>query len=194
MNPSDLAIVFALSFLGLGSGLGCLLTWGIPKLVRYGKARIIVIDPDTRSLNPDVWVKISHGGFQLGKKRYLLDGKAKHGGKYSTWIVDPKGWNYPIPENKENKEDHEGFMYRAPTRAETFDSRLELAVLEPSNAESYHRALHRHAWHDVLKSGEEGDKYPWMPAAIIGGVLAVLIIIGGIVYIITHLPVPSAGA
>lgn len=147
--------------------IGVLCTLGVQKLRKFGKALIIWIGPDTRQISLG-YHRVVKGTIPLPEKDILLEGNAKHGGKNSAWIVDPEtGWNFI-----------------APTRKETFDKDIKMAVLEPSNPAAYHRALKRHRWNDVLRAGEDNDRWAKMaPMLAIIGLIVVILILATLAWI-----------
>lgn len=173
---NQLYFLLAMLFM-LGIATGLIGFFGIRKLMRMGKALVIWIDRDTRQVSMSYHAP-SKGKISTPDRDYLVDGTAKHGGKYSTWLIDPTtGWNY-----------------RAATRAETFDRDPVLAVLEPSNPESYHRAIHRNRWAGVLRAGEDEDKYKWVPIVAIIGLAALIVVMLMVGYLITNLSKAASAA
>lgn len=158
-------------FLIMGIFIGWLGYLGILRLSRIGKALIGFIDPDGRSLAIE-YHRPSLGEIVVPSKpprRYMLDGRAKHGGKYSSWLIDRVS----------------GANYVAPVRADTFEGLLD--VLQPSNPESYHAAMRRRGWWDVLTAGMDEEKKGWIvPVAIIGGIVLIAIF-GMLIYVVSHI-------
>lgn len=151
----------------LAALVGSLFVLGFQRLRRWGKALIVWIEPNTKQLRID-YRRVYGGKISLPEKDILLEGVAKHGGKQSSWIVDPEtGWNFI-----------------APTRQETFDRDLKYAVLEPSNPASYHKAIRRQRWNDVLRAGEDTDKWArLLPMLGLIGIIALVIIMGALIWI-----------
>lgn len=137
------------------------------KLYRLRKSLIVFVEPNTRHVSL-AYKNVTNGAIKTKERDYLLEGKAKHSGKNSAWLIDPvTGWNFV-----------------APTREETFDKELKYAVLEPSNPQSYHRAIHRHRWTDVMRAGEDKDKWAnIIPIVALIGLFALLAILGALVWI-----------
>lgn len=169
MNPIILIVCISLF---IGAMLGGALPYGILKLVRRGKAFIIWIDGDGRAISHGYFTP-QDGKVNVGNKDYLLDGLGKHGGKYSTWIIDKTtGWNY-----------------RAPTRAEKFEKPIDkayTAVLEASNPKSYFKAQRRHRWTDLLTAGED-TKGNWIVPVAILGLVGLIVIIGMLGYVMSRM-------
>lgn len=171
----DPLVQLCLGFFAGGALAGILLSLMFSRVRRLGKARLLLVDPDGRTIR-DYWAKVKDGKVETKNKTVILQGLAKFGGTAPTWIINPEnGWNYTFP-----------------TRAQTVDADLKLAVLEPSNPESYHRAIFRHRWDDTFRAGEEPNKYAWVPLVAVLGFILLLLILGGIGYVVTHLPAAVA--
>lgn len=171
---ANIIMVIALSFFALGIGLGIVLVLASIKLYRLGKARIIFWDADARSIY-DTYLKPHDGVISTAGKTFLLEGKAKNGGKNSTWVIETRTGRNLICD--------------VVSRSKTADKQLVEAILSVSNPESYHRALHRHRWTDILKAGDDDDKKLKLIYAI--GLLALVgfvIIVGFMGYIVSKLP------
>lgn len=167
INMTDPLWILVIASMCTGTLLGISLAVVGLRLWRLGKAAIIRIDADGRT------IKISYERPKLGTlpgkdRTEILDGRAKHGGKRAAWLIDAKtGWNYV-----------------APTRGETFDAKLGYAVLEPSNPKTYHKALHRQRWPDIIRAGEDPQKNSVYVALGILALVALLILIGAVLYLV----------
>lgn len=156
---------------------------------RLGKAFVVFVDGDGKRLITG-YFKPQAGAIRVGNQRFLLDGNAKHGGRYSSWIIGvPNGWNYAPVTIKDRFT-----FWRAPTRKETFDVKPELAVLEPSNPESYHRAISRLRWTDIIRAGEDPQKYAWVPIVAICSLIGIVMILVAAVVILSKMGSVTGGA
>lgn len=173
----NLLLMLFFTFFGAGIFIGIIFAIVARKLNRLRKRRILWINGDEKSVVEE-FIRTKDGRFRKGDKEYLLDGLSKHTGDHATWLVDPEA----------------GWTYRAPTRKETYEASLQMAVLEPSNPATYHKAIRRKRWDDLLQSGADADKYRWVPAVALIGLLALILCLAALAWIVTHLPVPQGAA
>lgn len=142
-------------------------------LNRRGKARVVWLDANGRKPTIE-FHEAKNGKLTVGKgesaKTYILEAEAMYPGRYRTWLIDPEtGWNY-----------------RAPTRAETVDKDKHLAVLSISNPASYHKAIARNEWADVLAANDQ-EESAWAKNAgiiVLGAVVTVLGLFGVVGFLI----------
>lgn len=171
----DPIIIAGLTCFGLGTPMGILLSVAWRKLSRRGKVRLLVVDSDSHDLR-EIWAKPDGRKVTVGKSTVLLEGDCSFNS--DTWIVRAGT----------------GQNLRAPRSAELEGSSLVYAVAAVSNPSSYHKEIRRHRWEDTLQAGREVERNDWVKLAIIFGFIAVLIILGGIGYLIIHLPHAAASA
>jgi hypothetical protein len=155
-------MIFA-SLISIGIGVLCTILG--QDVYRRGRKRIVFYDPDSGSVEIR-FVKTSGNEFTTGKaekaKRYILEAAGKLSGVPATWIIHPRhGWN---------------FIAKGDAESVHADSLLyKLAV---SNPKAYHMAIAQNRARDALNANAKDDKYAWVPMAVFGAIIALLIIMG----------------
>lgn len=174
MAPDPIVIAGLVCF-AIGIPFGLLLRLAWLKLTRLTKIRLFVLDSDGHDLS-EFWIEPEGREVEVPKmdRRVILEGDCSYNG--NTWMVMGKtGWNL-----------------RAPRRSEMEGKSLAYAIMAVSNPQSYHKEIRRHRWQETLDAGREVPNNSWIPLAIIAGFVLILIVLGGIGYIITHLPHAAA--
>lgn len=157
--------------------------WMVTDLMRRGKKRILWVDDDARQASVS-WVRtgtkvagvqLAENEFVLGKgdagKVYRLEGKASYGGRWPTWIMNPRT----------------GLNLTGPTDAETMHKDTFHAVLSIFDPSSYYKAISRNEASDTLSANEDADKNSWvLPVVVIGGVV-LLGCFGMLAFIVTKM-------
>lgn len=157
-----LAMVISLAF---GVGAALLVRMVVVRLWRLGKITVGWVDPDGRLTSVQRYsAKVGQIETKEGTAR--LDGRERYSGAIN-YFMDPL----------------RGTTFHFPTSAETVDANPILAIASVSNHATYHAALHRLKWRDVIRAGEEDDKTRlWIVLGVLG-FCSLIAILGVVIYL-----------
>lgn len=139
---------------------------------RRGKARVVWIDDDAGDIQVSFHEKQGneiHIGKGDNKRIVLLDGQARYGGQFTTWLINRR----------------HGHNYRAPNDAETVGSDPLLQVLSISNPAMLHKVIAVNKARQALTANDKDDAWGWVvPVAMVAlvGIVLTVGLVGFIAY------------
>ena len=192
----------------LVSAVGTLVLALVVKRVRtLGRKRLVLLDDDGNECD----VKLVKTGGKIGKKSvgsnqvivgkgddgrvYTLQGEARYGGEYPTWVLHKRhGVNLGAVngDTEESAPDDATVAYRGPTDAGFFHASTFMAALSVFDPALNYKAIAINDAQDTVNKNDDADKYGWVPVVVIGAGLTLLAILGLLVYMVTKIRAGAA--